>query len=279
MKIEMKHIKQILAFALTIVLLIGLFALIFVETGLATPSPSFFLELGIVLLLTITVKIWWYDYSEEKRLNEKDILDRKQQYFNYVDSVVEDVNDLDSYIEILNEENKKNYIKNKIGCRTEKLLSKKTKWLCFIHPSYRKKTPEEIGKIRYDKLVKKYSRKADKIKPINTEALISLSDSEVLYDANNYMKKKKFAFQALTTVLSAALMIGLACLAIKNIMLNWVNLFRYIAYLCAISYTIGITVVSANRITGTETFNYLERLTFIIRKYDDYKTERGDSND
>ena len=73
MKITMKAIKQWLAFILRSLVVITLFCLIFIKTKLVQPSPSFFMELGIVLLLSVLMKIWWYDYTEERRLSEDDI--------------------------------------------------------------------------------------------------------------------------------------------------------------------------------------------------------------
>ena len=98
MKITMKAIKQWLAFILTALVVITLFGLIFIKTKLVQPSPSFFMELGIVLLLSVLMKIWWYDYTEERRLSEDDIKQEKDKYFTILDEAVQDVNDLDKYL-------------------------------------------------------------------------------------------------------------------------------------------------------------------------------------
>lgn len=275
MKITIKAIKQWLAFILTAFVVITLFGLIFIKTGIVQPSASFFMELGIVLLLSVLMKIWWYDYTEERRLAEEDIRLEKEQYFTILDKSVQDVNDLDNYLVILNQENKDHFVKNKIGSRTPKNLAEKKWWLIMFHWSWRKLTPEEIGNIRYSKLYYRTLRKADRLKPIKSEQIMALSDSEQLYDARNHLKAKKRTFQVVSTIMSFALTVSLSVMAMEEIMLNWANLFRYIGYLLAMAWTISYTVISAYRQVGTETFDYYSRLKFIVDKYATYKEKGG----
>lgn len=271
MKITVKAIKQWLAFILTAFVVITLFGLIFIKTGIVQPSPSFFMELGIVLLLSVLMKIWWYDYTEERRLAEEDIRFEKEKYFTILDKSVQDVNDLDNYLVILNQENKDHFVKNKIGSRTPKNLAEKKWWLIMFHWSWKKLTTEEIGNIRYSKLYYRTLRRADRLKPIKSEQIMALSDSEQLYDARNHLKAKKRTFQVVSTIMSFALTVSLSVMAMEEIMLNWANLFRYIGYLLAMAWTISYTVISAYRQVGTETFDYYSRLKFIVDKYATYK--------
>lgn len=275
MKITMKVIKQWLAFILTALVVITLFGLIFIKTKLVQPSPSFFMELGIVLLLSVLMKIWWYDYTEERRLSEDDIKQEKEKYFTILDEAVQDVNDLDKYLVILNQENKDHFIKNTIGSRTPKTLAEKKWWLILFHWGWRKLTPEEIGNIRYSKLYYKTLRRADKLKPVKSEQIMALSDSEQLYDARNHLKMKKRTFQVASTIMSFALTVSLSVMAMEEILLNWANLFRYIGYLLAMAWAITYTVISAYRQVGIETFDYYSRLKFIVDKYATYKEKGG----
>ena len=59
MKVTIKTIKQWLAFILTFLVALTLFAIIFIKAGIVQPSPNFFLELSIVLLLSVLMKVWW----------------------------------------------------------------------------------------------------------------------------------------------------------------------------------------------------------------------------
>lgn len=266
-----KAIKNWLAFGITVLLLVVLFGVIFVTLDLATPGPSFFLELGIIIVLTFLMRFFWYDFAEDKRLNEEDLLQERDNYFKMVDEVVKDTNDLDKYLVLLNQENRDHYIKNKIGCRTAKNLAKKTKWICFWHPSYKKLSEAEIGEIRYNKLYFKIQRRADRLRPIKSDEIMALSDKEILYDVKNYRKTKKRTYQIVSTVLSTVFTILIASIAFREIMLDWTNVFRYVTYLFSILSTIAMTVLKAYRVTGDETKDWYSRLKFVLDKYACYK--------
>ena len=274
----MKTIKNWLAFIITVILLVVLFGIIFVTLDLVTPGPSFFLELGVVIGLSFTMRIFWYDFAEDKRLNEQDIIDKRDTYFKVLDEVVKDSNDLDKFLIILNQENREHYIKNKIGSRNAKNLAVKNKWICFWHPSYKNLTKTEIGQIRYDKLYFKCQRKADKLKPIKSEDIMALSDSEMLYDVKNYVKDRKRRYQTISTILSTIFTILIASIAFKEIMLNWTNVFRYVTYVFSMAMTIALTVMKAYKTTGDETLDWFNRLLFIVDKYDTYKEKGGSNN-
>lgn len=266
-----KAIKNWLAFGITVLLLVVLFGVIFVTLDLATPGPSFFLELGIIIVLTFLMRFFWYDFAEDKRLNEEDLLAERDTYFKMVDEVVKDTNDLDNYLVLLNQENRDHYIRNKLGCRTAKNLAKKNRWMCFWHPSYKKLSANEIGEIRYSKLYFKIQRKADKLKPIKSDEIMALSDKEILYDVKNYRKTKKRTYQIVSTVLSTGFTILIASIAFREIMLDWTNVFRYVTYLFSILSTIAMTVLKAYRVTGDETKDWYSRLKFVLDKYACYK--------
>lgn len=271
----MTVIKNWLAFGITILLLVVLFGIIFISLDLVTPGPSFFLELGVVVCLSFIMRVFWYEYAEEKRLSEQDILEEKSKHFDRVDEVVTDSNDLDKYLIILNQENRDHYIKNKIGSRTAINMSKKTFWLCFFHPSYRKLSADEIGSLRYNKLYFKVQLKADKLKPLKSEDILALSDSDMLYDTKNYAKTQKRKYQIASTILSTVFTILIASIAFKEILLNWTNVFRYITYLFSMVATIAITIIKAYKTTGEETLDWFSRLKFILYKYADYKNKNS----
>ena len=279
MKVTVKTIKQWLAFILTFLVAVTLFGLIFIKTGIVQPSPDFFLEVGIVLLLSVLMKVWWYDYTEERRLSEDDLKKEKESYFKMVDETIIDTNHFEKYIDVLNGENREHFIKNKIGSRSPKKLSDVNWWHYLWHPNWKKLDAETIGNIRYAKLYYRIQRKADKLKPIKSEHIMALSDSEQLYDTRNHLPFKKRMFQLVSTLGSFLLTIALSVMAMEEIMLNWANVFRYIGYLCAMAWTISSTVIKAYRQTGDETYDYFARLKFIIDKYATYKeTEVSDGD-
>ena len=233
----------------------------------------------MVCALTLMMKLWWYDFAEDKRLNEDDLKKAKEDYFKDVDEIVKDSDELDDYLKILNQENKDHYIKNKIGSRTAQRLAKKNWWLCLLHPEYKTMTKEEIGLDRYDRLYYKYQRKADNLREVKSEEILSLTCSEMLYDSKNYLKQHKRTYQIVTTIVSLVLTTVLASMALESILLNWINVFKYITYLCSMVFTIAWTILKAYRQTGDDTFDHLNRLRFIVDKYATYKEKEGEKHE
>ena len=266
-----RAVKQWLAVILTLLVIFTLFGIIFVKAGIVQLTPEFFMELSIVLLLGLLMKVWWYDYTEEKVLSDPEMKQEKDKYFAIIDKVVLDANDLEKYLVILNQENKEHFIKNKIGSRTSKNLSQKSWWMLILHPSWRKLTPEQIGEIRYAKLYYKTQRQADRLKPIKSEQIMALSNSEQLYDARNHLQTKKRTFQIVSTMGSFLLTTVFSMQAIEQIMLNWENVFKYVCYLFTITFSIAWTVIKAHKQTKEETLDYYSRLKFIVDKYATYK--------
>lgn len=279
MKVTIKTVKQWLAFILTFLVAVTLFGIIFIKAGIVQLSPDFFLEVSIVLLLSVLMKVWWYDYTEERRLGEEDLRNEKTNYFKIVDEIITDTNEFEKYLVILNNENREHYIKNKVGSRSPKQMSEITWWHLLWHPEWKKLDKETIGNIRFAKLYYKIQRRADKLKPIKSEHVMALADSEQLYDSRNHLPTKKRVFQVVSTLGSFLLTIALSVMAMEEIMLNWANVFKYIGYLCAMAWTIASTVIKAYRQTGDETFDYFARLKFIVDKYATYKAkEVSDGN-
>lgn len=264
----LKKLKQILTSIVSLLIVIALFAIIFIVFEIVELTPQFFLELGIVLALTLCMKIMWYDSTEEKILLSDEICEEKKKYFELIDDRIEDVNDLEKYLVILNKENREHYINSYIGSRTAKKLAVKNFWICLFHPSYRKLTPEEIGYCRYETIYYKAQRKADKIKPITSDEIMALSEQKVLlHDSKNHAKEKKVGFQIGTTLFSFILVTAISLIAIKEINDDWTNIFRFVLYLTSILWTICYTIIIASKNTRTETLGQLDRLKVIVDKY------------
>lgn len=278
MKIQIKAIKEWLAWILTVAVIFLLFGLIFVKSGIVTPSPSFFLELGIIAMITLLMKLWWYNYAEEKRLSEDDIKNEKDNYFKMVDSTVTDTNHLDKFLVILNQENRQNFIDNALGCRSAETLQTRKWYIVMWHPSWWKKSKEEIGNIRYAKLYYKTLRKADKLEQVKSIQIMALSDAKQLYDATNHLKIKKRNFHIFTTVISFVFVTSFSMMAVEQILLNWANVIRFVGYLVAIIWTIAYSLIIGYKQTGEETFDYYNRLKFIVDKYATYKEQEEKEN-
>lgn len=256
MTISIKKVKDILSTALTALMIVVLFGAIFVATKLVELTWNYVFECFIVIVIAVEIKLLWYPFGEEKRLAEGDLQKKKDDYYKYADENITDIYDFEAFLVLLNQENRENYVKNKMGCRNQ-----------------RNTKPE-----KYNKLYFKYMRKADKLRQIKASDIIELTDCKMLADSKNYLKQKKVIYQIFTTAISAVTMIGLATMAVDSIMLNWANVFRYLTYIVTIGTTLVTTVYTAYKTTGTETLDHLARCSYIVTKYKNWK-EGGKRND
>lgn len=249
--------------------MIFLFGVIFIRLGFVELSTAFFLELGAVLLITIQTRLWWWSNSEDKRLAEPDIKDVKKQYYVNVDHIVKDVNDFEEYTKILNIENRDNYVRNKMGSRKPENMK-----LNFIDKKILKRTQLE----KYNALYFKLQRKADKLREIRASEITSLTETKTLYDSRNHLKSKKRTYHIGMSVVSFVLTTFLASMAFKELLLNWQNAARFLGYLFAIVWTIGMTIMTAYKVSGGETLDHIARLQVILDKYEAYKGGKKDGN-
>lgn len=241
-------IKEIMASVVTVAVLVILFAIIFIKGKIIEPTPEFFVELGIVSFLMILIKLNWYEWAEMKRMKQDDIVQAKRDYDDIVDKDITDIYDFENFLKELNEENRQNYIKQKMGKRT------------------RENCPN------YDKLLEKYEKKAIRHVPeIKSCDVKTRGETVNLVDARNYQKAKKIYYEIFSTIGSIFCTIALAVLGVENISMNVANLFRYLSYVGSVVITMLMTIGRANRNTEIEVFDHLKRLQFIDDKYRNWK--------
>lgn len=256
MKIAIKKVKDILTVALTSLMVVVLFGVIFVSLDLVELSWSYILECFIVVVLTVQIKILWYPFGEERRREQPDLEEKKTQYYTYVDANIRNMDDFEVFLKELNQENKDNYVANKMGSRTLK------------------NTPEA----QYNKLYFKYLRKADKLREIRSSDIVELTNTKVVADTQNYTEQKKRAYQIITTITSAVTMIGLASIAFKELMLNPASIFRFVTYIATIGSTMVTTIYKAYTTYGAETLDHLARCSYVVKRYISWKEGRALGN-
>lgn len=254
----MKAVKgqlQLLMSALfTLMIVMVLFVIIFVVFDKQEPNAQFWTELVTTSVLAISAKITWYSSSESNRMEESDIVSAKDKYFKYVDDNVTDIKDFDAFLVVLNEERKQKYITRKIGSRT----------------------PENCK--NYDKLLSKYQRKADKLK--ETTSIELITNTAVTDDMNtrDYTKIYKGIYLSFGTAISLFCSILLAFVAVKDIMWNVANLFKYLSYLFTVLTSTVSAVLKARKNTAKGVLDHLSRMSYVITRYINYKKEVVSSN-
>lgn len=251
-KNTVQTIKSFLAFVITVLTAVVLFGIIFVSLGLATPSPAFFLELGGVVLLTLEMKIFWYDWAENKRYEDDDIKKAKGIYDDNVSKEVKDITHLEKFLTTLDEQNREDFVKHKLGIRTKD----NTK--------------------NYAKIKMKFERRAyRKIKRIRSVEIMTRGESPQFIDSKNYTKSNKRAYQIITSIVSMATSVFIASIVFNSLMLSWESAFRFATYLFSIGFTILTTIFKAYKSTGDETLDHLLRLQLILDKYKTHKEKES----
>ena len=239
--------KFLLSLMFTVLVIVVLFVVIFVVFDREQPSAKFWVELFATSTMAITSKITWYSNGESERLEEQDIVDAKKTYFKLVDDNIKDIEDFDKFLEIFNDERKKNYIKRKIGSRT----------------------PENCK--NYDKILRKYTRKADKLHRTTSVEIMTNSDIVDDTDTRDFTKVYKRSYLTISTVVSFACSIVLACVAVKDILWNLQNLFKYATYVCTIGWSAMSAFIKSKKYTGKGILDHLSRMSYVITKYINYK--------
>ena len=240
-------LKFIFSLAFTVMVIAVLFVVIFVVFDGQEPDASFWIELIATSTLAVTTKITWYSSGESARLEEQDIVDAKATYFKLVDDNITDVDDFDKFLVIFNAKRKEDYIKRKMGSRNRDNCK------------------------NYDKLLAKYTRKADKLHQTTSVEIMTNSDVTDDTDTRDFTKVYKRTYLSVSTVISIACSVILACIAVKDIMWNIQNLIKYATYLCTIGCSAVSSSIEARKYTGKGVLDHLSRMSFVITKYINYK--------
>lgn len=246
--------KQWLASIVTILMVVVLFGIIFVQLDIAEPTPTFFIEIAIIAALMAVVRFFWYNDGESKAADEEAIVAAKNAYGVRVSEVIQSQEDFEVYLEYLNAENRRLWIQNKLRGKTEKNCE-----------NY-----QEI----YNKLV---DQSYKKVKPITISQILTRSPKNQVITAKDYTKMLKTLYQVFSVVFSLGSSIVLAFLAYESLKLSWTNVFRYITYLFSIVWSLFTANIKGYRTYKTETIDHISRLTMIVNRYEDWK--KGDNRE
>ena len=244
-------IKKWLATIFTTFVVIILFGIVFVRFEIVEPSARYYTEVLIIATIATIIRLTWYSDGELKASCEEDMIEAKKNYSQLVADIVDDQSNLEEFLKELNEENKKNWVKFKLG----------------------NKTPENCPK--YQKLKDRYDRWVSFfVKPVTSTQILTRSTKSNVIDARNYEKSSKYIYQTLSVVISIISSIVIARLAFNELLLNWENAFRYATYIGNIVWAMFSSLNSGYKTYKQETSDHISRLTMIVNRYDDWKGGR-----
>lgn len=241
-------IKKWLSTTITILLVVVLFGLIFIRLELVELSDRFFLELAIVVMLTTTVRIFWYNEGEDRAMSEPYIQEIKKTYSALVSTTVTSQENLDEFTNYLNHKNREAWVLQN--------LKGKTKKTC---PKF-----EQIEQ----KLIKKSYKK---IPVVTSTQIMTRSSKYETINATDYTKYKKIFYQSSSIIVSVSMTIVLGITAYKEILLNWENVFRYITYLFSIIVALVTSLLNGYKNYKMTTIDHISRLTMIVNRYIEWK--------
>jgi hypothetical protein len=241
-------IKKWLSTVITVLLLFVLFGLIFVKLELVELTDRFFLELAIVMTLTTTVRLFWYNEGEDRAINDESIKELKSNYSALVTSTITSQEDLDKFVDDLN-------IKNRAA---------------WVFVKLKGKTKDNCPK--FDAIEQKLIEKSYKNVPIitSTQILTRSSNYETI-NATDYTKSKKIFYQTSSMLFSMFLTLILGITAYKELILNWENVFRYLTYVFSILFALVTSLWSGYTNYKTTTIDHISRLTMIVNRYGEWK--------
>lgn len=243
----MISIKKWLSTVVTGLLMLVLFGIIFVRLDIVQLTEAFFLELAIVATLVTIVRIFWYNDGEDRAIREDEIKLLKNDYAKLVDKTIKSQDDLDIFVDELNELNRDRWIFMKLKGRTSKNYSK------------------------YNSLYSKLEQKSYKKVPIITSSqILTRSANYETINATDYTKRRKIFYQASSLSLSLCMTILLGILAYKELMLNWANVFRYLTYIFNIVWALITSLWNGYKTYKNTTIDHISRLTMIVNRYDEW---------
>ena len=236
-------IKKWLAAIMTGLLSGVLFAIVFIVLGLNDVSnESFTIESALVTIMLIILRFFWYENGEDRA--EEMLAPTKHAYADLVEENVSDQENLQVFLDDLNEKNRQAWIANKLGKKTEKNYAK------------------------FEKLKFRLEHKVAKKVPLITITQIMTRSSRLeILSGKDFSTVRKIFQQVSAFVVSIAWSILLSLIAFKQINMSVENVFRYVTYLFSMTWAIVTSLVKGYNITKKETIDHIARLTMIVNRY------------
>lgn len=153
----MNKLKNWFSWILTVLIIIILFGVIFLTLEIAVLNKQFFVELGLIATLSIQMRFLWYSWTEYRVDDEEEVIDLIDTYDKNVLKSVTNTEDFEDFMVVLNEENRINYIQNKMRNRNKDNLAVKQWWKIWwiikakknILPEWEKFLNEEADRLNY----------------------------------------------------------------------------------------------------------------------------------
>lgn len=264
---------NLLGVATTAATLIVIYFLLFMIGVINTIDRTVITEFLIVLVLTTSVKTFWYTSIESAYYDSEAYKTRIRALSESMDANITDANDFDIYIRYENINNMNRYILNK--CEGLTIPNYHYRWYDRIEIFLRfiifMRKPKDYYVFRY---VSKVTKRATNLHKLSSANILSFSVTRYgLIDDRNPAKQAKIRYIVSGIVISTVMTFVTAMLSFSPNpdADNRAAMIKFIAYVVQILYAILQTILSASNTVKTGTNAYCNRITTILDKYIAYK--------
>lgn len=253
--------------------LIVIYFVLFMVGVINTIDRSVITEFLIVLVLTTSVKTFWYTSVESTYYGSEDYTSRMRSLSEDMDKNITNANDFDAFIRYENINNMNKYILNK--CEGLTIDNYRYRWYdrieLFLRLIIFRKLPKAHYVYRY---IAKVTKKATHVHKLSSANILSFSVTRYgLTDDRNPAKQAKIRYIISGIVFStvATFVTALLSFTPNPDADNRAAMIKFITYTIQILYAILQTILSASNTVKNGTNAYCNRITTILDKYIAYK--------
>lgn len=264
---------NLLGVATTAATLIVIYFVLFMVGVINTIDKAVLTEFLIVLVLTTSVKTFWYASVESAYYSSEEYKTRIQTLSTFMDENITDANDFDIFIRYENINNMNRYILNR--CEGLTVPNYHYRWYDKLERFFRfisfTKKPKEYYVYRY---VTKVTKHATNLHKLSSANILSFSVTRYgLTDDRNPAKQAKTRYIISGIVISTVITFVTAMLSFSPNpdTDSRAAMIKFITYVIQILYAILQTILSASNTVKTGTNTYCNNITTILDKYIAYK--------
>lgn len=246
-------IKKWFATIFTSLVVMILFGITFIALDIVDPTSDFELEFAIVTIAVILIRIFWYNNGEEKAAKEQDIIDAQNNYSELVGNTITDQEHFELFLDDLNQQNRDNWVKNRLGNKTKKNCK------------------------NYDKIKDRLDRNVGFwVRPITVSQVLTRSSRYTVITAKDYKKRNKVIYQSSTLILSIVFTAATSAIVFKDFIFEWSKIVKFATYMMNIVWAMMSSLNAGYRQHREEVMDHVSRLTMIVNRYDDWRTNKGE---
>lgn len=259
--------------------LIVIYFVLYMTGVIKTIDKHVITEFVIVLVLTTSVKTFWYSSVESTYYSSQEYTDKITNTSTEVDKTVTDANDFDEFIKYENINNYNKVIMSK--CEGITIENYKYRWFDNIERFFRWFSMTRKDKGHYvRKFIHRVERRAMRVHKLSGSNILSFSTTRYgLTDDRNPVKSAKFWYIMSGMIISTVLTFITAMLSFSpnpDVDTRAATI-KFISYAIQIMYAILQTILNASTTVKRGINTYCNNIITILDKYEAYKTSPSES--